>query len=137
MAIQHSRNALVHVGQGDSPETFVVIDKQTDFNLALNAGRIDVANKTTQNWAESLADLREFTIRGSNFINFPDTTGWDTLRANAVAGTDDSYRALINSTPNYYQITGQVQDFEITGPNRNATGSNWTIGLSQGVPAFT
>lgn len=141
MAILHSRYALVQVGSGGSPqgsphEDFNTIGTQTEFDLSLSAGRIDTSNKTTQNWGTSLADLREFQLSGGCFINWPDTNGWAVLRANALAGTDNSYRALVNDTPNHYEFIGQVQDFRITGANRNAISSSFTIGLSQGAPTY-
>lgn len=135
MAIEHSRNAVVKVGGGQSPtETYTSIGAQTDFNLALNAGRIDVSNKTTLGWAQAIADLREFSVRVGARVNWPDTLGVDRVKDQAVLGNDISIRAVLNAAGDNYQAETQVTDMEFTAPNRDATGFNATFVLSQGTP---
>jgi len=136
-AVTRSSYALLSVGQNDSPETFDPIDKQTDFNLSMSATEIDVANKGTGVWGEKISGLREFVVRGSNYIDTDDTTGWGVFNANALALTTNSYRALLDAVPHYYGFEGQILQFEITGPNQQGVGANWSVSLSEGEPAYT
>jgi len=135
-AVTRSTYALLAVGQGDSPPTYDPIDKQTDFNLSMSASEIDVANKGTGVWGEKISGLREFVVRGSNYIDTDDTTGWGLFNTQALALTTDSYRALLDATPHYYEFLGQVLQFEITGPNQQGVGANWSVTLSSGAPAY-
>jgi hypothetical protein len=137
MTVEHSRNAVVQIGQGNSPLTFVNIGTQTDFNLSLAAGSIDISNKTTVGWAQQIGDLRSFNARCGFVVDWPDTNGFARARDEAVAGNDVPIRAILNSLGDNYIATTQVTDFEIAAANRDATRGNMTFVLSQGVPAFS
>lgn len=135
-AVTRSTYAVLAIGQADSPETFVPIEKQTDFNLSMSASEIDVANKGTGVWGEKIAGLREFVVRGSNYIDTADANGWDKFNAQALALTTDNYRALLDAALHHYAFAGQVLQFEITGPNQQGVGANWSVTLSSGEPVY-
>jgi TP901-1 family phage major tail protein len=137
MSIEHSRNLFLKVGQGLSPESYIALASQTDGTLSMSAGTIDVANKTTLAWAQSIPDLRDYSVRVSAVITWPDTTGVTRVRTEAIAGNSIKTQTVLNSSNDNFIATTGVTDMEFAGANRDATRFNSTFTLATGVPVFS
>ena len=84
MAKETGKNVILKVGDGGGTEVFTALSGQKDTKLSISGQSIDVSDKTTNNWGATLAGTLEASVSVSGFVNWPDTAGWERLRAQAM-----------------------------------------------------
>jgi hypothetical protein len=134
MAVEHSKNMLVRIGDGLSPQHWNNLGTQSNGGLSFTGNRIDTTNKTTGNYATGIAGLRNFVVTADGFCNWPDTLGLAKLITYAVNGTDFNTHVQLNSFHDTWSATVQATQLEINGPSQQATQWRTQLELSQGVP---
>lgn len=128
MAKEGGKKVVLKVGNGATPtEVFAPLQGQKNAEFSGSAASIDVSDKTTNNWGSTLPGTLNAQVTVSGYPVWPDTTGWDALRAAWQAGTPVNCHLVMNAAGDYWSGAFNITGFNVGGANDGATEYSITL----------
>lgn len=118
MAAQKGRELLLKLGDGGGPEAFTTVAGLRDTSVTINEQEVDITSKDSNGIRELLDGniVRSISVSGSGV--FLDSTGFNTIRDSALAGTHNNFQVVIAGTSNAggtYEGAFRITSLEETG----------------------
>lgn len=131
MGKESGNNVIVKVGNGATPtEVFTALKGQTSSKLTMNGKPIDISDKTSGNWGATLAGTLDASVSVSGFPDWPDTDGWDKLRAAFIANGTINCELVVNASGAKFKGPFAITSFNLDGPVNAGTGYDITLQAS-------
>ncbi|QEX18494.1 hypothetical protein FRZ44_38010 [Hypericibacter terrae] len=136
MGKEVGRKVLVKIGDGGGSEVFTTLAGQKDATLTMQAGEIDMSDKASGVWGETVSGDLSMSVQVSGNCNWPDTTGLKRVMDAFVVPEQINAQLILNDTGDYWQAAFAITQCNIAGPKDNPTSYDITL-KAAAQPVFT
>jgi TP901-1 family phage major tail protein len=126
MGKEAGTNVLLKVSSG-SPSSYVTVGGQQSTEFTGATETADVTDKANGGWGSTITTLIRGTVAVSGVVDFPDTLGWEVIRAAWEARTTVDARLVMDAAGKNYTGMFAVTSFNVSGTHTGAVEYSVTL----------